>query len=182
MSGTNGITLKQICGAWLDEDNTYAAYMAEHAFVEGTLSDGDREFDVGYLLYAYRCDTIVVKLYDAPAVDPVAGGSGQGGIEHKSNNSPDPCSASDKEVEADINMSVKLCQDYPGLCAPPPHTVVIRSDDLTWKSNNKSFGPTARHSMWSRCSNCHIKTLGDQGKFIDAFLKLSTNIQAQLIS
>ena len=38
-------------------------------------------------------------------------------IEHKSNNSPDPCSASEEEVEADIEMSVKLRQDFPGLCA-----------------------------------------------------------------
>jgi hypothetical protein len=38
-------------------------------------------------------------------------------IEHKSNTSPDPCSTSDKEVEANINVSVKLRQDYPGLCA-----------------------------------------------------------------
>jgi hypothetical protein len=38
-------------------------------------------------------------------------------IEHKSNNSPDPRSASEEEVEANIEMSVKLCQDYPGLCA-----------------------------------------------------------------
>ena len=59
---------------------------------------------------------------------------------------------------------------------PPFHTLVIRSDDLTWKSNKKSFGPTARHSMWSGCSDCHIKTSGDQGKFVDAFLKLSTHI------
>jgi hypothetical protein len=60
--------------------------------------------------------------------------------------------------------------------SPPLHTIVIHSDDLMWKSNNKSFGPTARHSMWSGCSNYHIKTSGDQGKFVDAFLKLSTNI------
>jgi hypothetical protein len=38
-------------------------------------------------------------------------------IEHKSNNSPDPCSASEEEVEANIKMSVKLHQEYPGLCA-----------------------------------------------------------------
>jgi hypothetical protein len=30
--------------------------------------------------------------------------------------------------------------------------------------------------MWSGCSDCHIKTSGDQGKFVDAFLKLSTHI------
>jgi len=58
----------------------------------------------------------------------------------------------------------------------PMHTLVIRSDDLTWKSNQKSFGPTARHSLWSECSDCHIKTAGSHGKFVDPFLKLSTLI------
>jgi hypothetical protein len=38
-------------------------------------------------------------------------------IEHKSNNSRDPCSASDEEEDANFEMSVKLHQDYPGLCA-----------------------------------------------------------------
>jgi hypothetical protein len=52
MSGTNNITLNQLCSAWVDEDDACAAYMAERAFVKGTLSDDDREFDVGYLLYA----------------------------------------------------------------------------------------------------------------------------------
>jgi hypothetical protein len=59
----------------------------------------------------------------------------------------------------------------------PMHTLVIRSDDLTWKSNKQQFGPTARHSMWSGCSDSHIKTAGGQhGKYVDAFLKLTTNV------
>jgi hypothetical protein len=68
MSGTNDIMLKQICSAWIDEDNACVAYMAEHAFVEGTLSDDDREFNVGYLLYAYGCNTIA-KLYNPHEFD-----------------------------------------------------------------------------------------------------------------
>jgi hypothetical protein len=68
MSGTNEIMSRQLCGAWLDEDDACAAYMAERAFVEGTLSDDDREFDVGYLLYAYGCDTIA-KLYNPHEFD-----------------------------------------------------------------------------------------------------------------
>jgi hypothetical protein len=52
MSGTNDIMLKQICNAWIYEDDSSGAYMAERAFVEGTLSDDDREFDVEYLSYA----------------------------------------------------------------------------------------------------------------------------------
>jgi hypothetical protein len=58
----------------------------------------------------------------------------------------------------------------------PLHTLVVRSDDLTWKCNNKAFGPTARHSLWSGCSDIHVKTTGEQGKFVDPFLKLSTNV------
>jgi hypothetical protein len=37
--------------------------MAEHTFVEQTLSDDDREFNVGYYLYAYGCNTIA-ELYN----------------------------------------------------------------------------------------------------------------------
>jgi hypothetical protein len=63
------------------------------------------------------------------------------------------------------------------LGAPLPlHTLIIRSDDLTWKYNKKAFGPAAKHSMWSGCSDSHIKTAGEQGKFVDAFLKLYTHI------
>jgi hypothetical protein len=58
----------------------------------------------------------------------------------------------------------------------PHHTVVIRSDDLTWKFNGKPFGPTAKHTVWSACYDCDIKTAGERGKYVDPFLKLSTNI------
>jgi hypothetical protein len=42
--------------------------MAERAFVEGTISDDDREFDIGYLLYAYGCNTIA-ELYNPHEFD-----------------------------------------------------------------------------------------------------------------
>jgi len=58
----------------------------------------------------------------------------------------------------------------------PLHTIIIRSDDLTWKSNQKAFGKRAKQSLWSECSDCNIKTTGEHGKFVDAFLKLSTNM------
>jgi len=58
----------------------------------------------------------------------------------------------------------------------PLHTIIIRSDDLTWKSNQKAFGKRAKQSLWSECSDCNIKTTGKHGKFVDAFLKLSTNM------
>ena len=58
----------------------------------------------------------------------------------------------------------------------PNHTLIIRSDQLSWKSNQKPFGPTAKHSVWSECSDCDIKTSGDHGKCVDPFLKLSTDI------
>jgi hypothetical protein len=63
MSGTNVIMLNQLCGAWINEDDACAAYMGERAFVEQTLSDDDREFNVGYHLYAYGCDPIA-ELYN----------------------------------------------------------------------------------------------------------------------
>jgi hypothetical protein len=68
MSGTNVIMLNQLCSAWINEDDACAAYMAEGAFVEGTLSDDEREFDVGYHLYAYGWDTIA-KLYNQHEFD-----------------------------------------------------------------------------------------------------------------
>jgi hypothetical protein len=59
---------------------------------------------------------------------------------------------------------------------PPFHTLIVRSDDLTWKSNKRAFGKNARHTLWSECSDCNIKTMGDNGKFVDTFLKLCTRI------
>jgi hypothetical protein len=64
MSGTNVFMLNQLCGAWIYEDDACAAYMAaERAFVEQTLSNDDREFDVGYYFYAYGCST-TAELYN----------------------------------------------------------------------------------------------------------------------
>ena len=45
------------------------AYMAERAFVERTISDDDRQFDVGYLSYAYGCHTLA-ELYNPHEFDP----------------------------------------------------------------------------------------------------------------
>jgi hypothetical protein len=58
----------------------------------------------------------------------------------------------------------------------PFHTLIIRSDDLTWKSNQKPFGKRARNTLWSDCSDCDIKTTGEHGKFVDKFLKLTTKM------
>jgi hypothetical protein len=41
-----------------EEDDPYAYYMAESAFVEATISDDDRDFEVRYLSYADGCNTI----------------------------------------------------------------------------------------------------------------------------
>jgi hypothetical protein len=57
---------------------------------------------------------------------------------------------------------------------PPLHTLIVRSDDLTWKFNKKQFGPSARHTLWSQCADTDIKTAGERGKFVDPFLKLTT--------
>jgi hypothetical protein len=50
-------------------DDASCAYMAERAFVESTLSDDDRQFDVGYLSYAYGCNTLA-ELYNPHEFDP----------------------------------------------------------------------------------------------------------------
>ncbi len=50
------------------KDDACAAYMAERAFVEGTLSDDDRQFDIGYLSFAYGCNTIA-QLYNPHEFD-----------------------------------------------------------------------------------------------------------------
>lgn len=55
---------------------------------------------------------------------------------------------------------------------PPKHTLVIRSDVLTWKTNKKTFGKTARHTLWSKCSDSDVTTSGEKKKYIDTFLKL----------
>jgi hypothetical protein len=60
--------------------------------------------------------------------------------------------------------------------SPPLHMLIVRSDDLTWKSNKKAFGRVAKHTLWSECSDCDIKTTGEHGKYVDTFLKLSTNM------
>jgi hypothetical protein len=60
--------LNQLCGAWIYEDDACSAMMAERAFVEQTLSNDDREFDVGYHFYAYGCSTIA-ELYNPRDLD-----------------------------------------------------------------------------------------------------------------
>ena len=44
---------------------------------------------------------------------------------------------------------------------PPLHTLIIRSDDLTWTFNKKQFGPSAMHTLWSGCSDTDIKMAGE---------------------
>jgi hypothetical protein len=64
MSGTNVFMLNQLWGAWIYEDDACAAYMTERAFIKQTLSeDDDQEFNVGYHLYTYGCNTIA-ELYN----------------------------------------------------------------------------------------------------------------------
>jgi hypothetical protein len=45
---------------------------------------------------------------------------------------------------------------------PPLHTLVICSDDLTWASNKKKLGLTAKHTLWSGCANTNITTGREQ--------------------
>jgi hypothetical protein len=41
---------------------------------------------------------------------------------------------------------------------PPAHTLIIRSDDLSWKINGKQFGALARHILWLQCKDTDITT------------------------
>jgi hypothetical protein len=41
-----------------EEDDPYAYYMAQSAFVEATISDDDHDFEFRYLSYADGCNTI----------------------------------------------------------------------------------------------------------------------------
>ena len=60
---------------------------------------------------------------------------------------------------------------------PPSHTLIIRSDDLTWKANGKQFGALARHILWSQCKDTDITTgFNKSKKYVDTFLKLYHNI------
>jgi hypothetical protein len=57
---------------------------------------------------------------------------------------------------------------------PPWHTLIVRSDDITWAFNNQQFEPCTKHILWSECTDIDVKTKGDRGKQVDVFLKLTT--------
>jgi hypothetical protein len=60
---------------------------------------------------------------------------------------------------------------------PPGHTLIIRSDDLTWRSDGKQFLTSARHLLWSQCKDTDITVGGKKNKkYVDPFLKLYENI------
>jgi hypothetical protein len=42
----------------------------------------------------------------------------------------------------------------------PDHNLIIRLDDLTWKTNGKPFGASARHIVWSQCKDMDTITTG----------------------
>lgn len=56
---------------------------------------------------------------------------------------------------------------------PPWHTLIVRSDDITWAFNNQQFEPCTKHILWSECTNIDVKTKGDRRKQVDVFLKLT---------
>jgi hypothetical protein len=58
--------------------------------------------------------------------------------------------------------------------SPPSHTLIVRSDDVTWAFNNQQFEPCTKHTLWSKCTDIDVKTKGDRGKHVDVFLKLTT--------
>ena len=58
-------------------------------------------------------------------------------------------------------------------CAKAPkHTLMIRSDDLTWSTNGKPFGLQARTTLWTECGDSSVTTTGDRPKFVDTCLKV----------
>ena len=60
---------------------------------------------------------------------------------------------------------------------PPAHTLIIRSDDLTWHSNGNQFSRSARLILWSQCKDTDITVGRKQNKkYADPFLKLYENI------
>jgi hypothetical protein len=59
----------------------------------------------------------------------------------------------------------------------PDHTLIIRLDNLTWKTNGKPFGPSAWHIVWLQCKDTDVTMGGKKSKkYVDPFLKLYTYI------
>lgn len=56
--------------------------------------------------------------------------------------------------------------------SPPQHTLIVKSDELRWSTNNKEFNEAAKYRLWGRCTDSHIKTACNRPKFVDPFLKL----------
>jgi hypothetical protein len=42
----------------------------------------------------------------------------------------------------------------------PKHTLIIRSDDMAWKTNGKPFSACARHTIWTECKDTDVMTGG----------------------
>ena len=61
--------------------------------------------------------------------------------------------------------------------APPNHTIIVRSDEMTWKSNRKPVGANAKRTIWAECNDTDVTTGGGKNKkFVDTFLKLYLGI------
>ncbi len=55
---------------------------------------------------------------------------------------------------------------------PPGHTLIVRSDDLTWANSKKRWNRGAEYTLWTQCHDDHVQTTGKQPKRVDPFLKL----------
>ena len=62
----------------------------------------------------------------------------------------------------------------------PDHTVVIKADKMKWPSG-KNVGPRTMHEMFSKCSDCDVKTEGERGHFVDPFVKLHIGCPMMLV-
>ena len=62
--------------------------------------------------------------------------------------------------------------------APVPcHTLIVRSDDMSWTSNKKSFSAGAKHTVWTECRDTDVITADAKNKkYVDPFLKLYNGI------
>ena len=59
----------------------------------------------------------------------------------------------------------------------PRHTLIVRSDDMSWTSNKKSFSAGAKHTVWTQCKDTDVVTSDPMNKkYVDPFLKLYNGI------
>ena len=59
---------------------------------------------------------------------------------------------------------------------PPPGTIIIKADNVQWKTNKKNLNTMALHNLWEQCSDSQVETANSRPKPVDPCLKLHYNI------